>query len=66
VEEVIGYLREKSSAWIAQDVERKARNFLGHKLWARGHFAMGRSARMKAAPPTLTTTILRSDVGKRN
>jgi hypothetical protein len=28
--------------------------------------AMGRSARMKAAPPTLTTTILRSNVGKRN
>jgi hypothetical protein len=38
VEEVIGYLKEKSSTWIAQNVERKARNFLGHKLWARGYF----------------------------
>jgi hypothetical protein len=37
VEEVIGYLKEKSSTWIAQNVERKARNFLGHKLWARGY-----------------------------
>jgi hypothetical protein len=34
----IGYLKEKSSTWIAQNVERKARNFLGHKLWARGYF----------------------------
>ena len=38
MEEVIGYLKEKSSTWIAQNVERKARNFLGHKLWARGYF----------------------------
>jgi hypothetical protein len=37
VEEVIGYLKEKSSTWIAQNVEREARNFLGHKLWARGY-----------------------------
>ena len=36
MEEVIGYLKEKSSTWIAQNVERKARNFLGHKFWARG------------------------------
>ena len=32
VAEVIG----KSSIWIAQNVERKARNFTGHKFWARG------------------------------
>jgi putative transposase len=36
VEEVIEYLKEKGSTWIAQNVERKARNFLGHKFWARG------------------------------
>jgi hypothetical protein len=36
VEEVIGYLKEKSSTWIAQNVKREARNFLGHKFWARG------------------------------
>jgi putative transposase len=38
VAEVIGYLKGKSSIWIAQNVERKLRNFLGHKLWARGYF----------------------------
>jgi putative transposase len=31
VAEVIGYLKGKSSIWIAQNVERKARNFLGHR-----------------------------------
>ena len=36
--EVIGYLRGKSSIWVAQNVERKLRNFLGHKFWARGYF----------------------------
>jgi REP element-mobilizing transposase RayT len=29
---------EVSSIWIAQNVERKLRNFLGHKFWARGYF----------------------------
>ena len=24
--------------WIAQNVERKMRNFLGHKFWERGYF----------------------------
>ena len=32
------YLKGKSSIWIAQNVERKLRNFLGHKFWARGSF----------------------------
>ena len=41
VAEVIGYLKAKSSIWIAQNVERKLRNFLGHKFWARGHFVGG-------------------------
>ena len=36
VAEVIGYLKGKSSIWVAQNVERKLRNFLGHKFWARG------------------------------
>ena len=26
------------SIWIAQNVKRKARNFTGHKFWARGYF----------------------------
>ena len=38
VAEVIGFLKGKSSIWIAQNVERKARNFVGHKFWARGYF----------------------------
>jgi putative transposase len=32
VAEVIGYLKGKSSIWVAQNVERKARNFLSHKF----------------------------------
>jgi putative transposase len=48
VAEVIGYLKGKSSIWIAQNVERKARNFLGHKFWARGYFVstVGRNEEM--------------------
>src|SRR5499426_2211085 len=38
VAEVIGYLKGKSSIWVAQNVERKLPNFLGHKFWARGYF----------------------------
>jgi putative transposase len=38
VARTIGYIKEKSSIWIAQNVERKMRNFLGHKFWARGYF----------------------------
>ena len=56
MEEVIGYLKEKSSTWIAQNVERKARNFLGHKLWARGYFVsrtpeMADKLQLKLASP---------------
>src|SRR5262245_47609827 len=48
VSEVIGYLKGKSSIWIAQNVERKLRNFLGHKFWARGYFVstVGRDEEM--------------------
>jgi putative transposase len=35
---MIGYLKGKSSIWIAQNAERKLQNFLGHKFWARGYF----------------------------
>src|SRR5215471_17574274 len=42
VAEVIGYLKGKSSIWIAQNVERKLRNFLGHKFWARGYYIRNR------------------------
>ncbi len=30
-------MKEKSSIWIAKNVERKMLNFLGHKFWARGY-----------------------------
>jgi hypothetical protein len=38
VAQVIGHMKGKSSIWIAQNVERKMRNFLGHKFWACGYF----------------------------
>jgi putative transposase len=38
VAEVIGFIKGKSSIWIAQNVERKAKNFTGHRFWARGYF----------------------------
>ena len=58
VAEVIGYLKGKRSIWIAQSVERKLRNFLGHKFWARGYFVstVGRARRRSA----LTSKIRRS------
>ena len=40
VAQIIRYLKGKSSIWIAQNVERKMRNILDHKFWARGYFAM--------------------------
>ena len=46
--QVIGFMKGKSSIWIAQNVERKARNFTGHKFWARGYFVstVGRDEEM--------------------
>ena len=38
VAQIIGYMKGKSSIWMAQNVERKIRNFLGDKFWARGYF----------------------------
>jgi putative transposase len=35
---IVGFLKGKSSIWIAQNVANKARNFVGHKFWARGYF----------------------------
>ena len=50
VAQIIGYMKAKSSIWIAQNVERKMRNFLGHKFWARGYFVttVGRDWREEA------------------
>ena len=44
-------MKGKSSIWVAQNVERKLRNFLGHKFWARGYFVstVGRNEKMICA-----------------
>jgi putative transposase len=41
-------MKGKISIWIAQNVERKMRNFLDHKFWARGYFVttVGRDEEM--------------------
>ena len=38
VAHVIGFMKGKSSIWIAQTINNKRRNFAGHKFWARGSF----------------------------
>jgi putative transposase len=38
VSSVIGFLKGKSAIWIAQNIDNKKSNFLGHKFWARGYF----------------------------
>lgn len=38
VSQVLGFLKGKSSIWIAQNIADKKRNFVGHKFWARGYF----------------------------
>ena len=38
VASILGFLKGKSSIWIAQNVANKPRNFVGHKFWARGYF----------------------------
>lgn len=38
VSHVVGFLKGKSSIWIAQNVSGRQKNFAGHKFWARGYF----------------------------
>ena len=38
VAHVVGFIKGKGSIWVAQNVERKIRNFTGAKFWARGYF----------------------------
>lgn len=38
VSHVIGFMKGKSSIWIAQNIKQRKRNFVGHKFWARGYF----------------------------
>jgi putative transposase len=38
VAKVLGFLKGKSSIWIAQNITGKKQNFVGHKFWARGYY----------------------------
>ncbi len=38
VASILGFLKGKSSIWIAQNIAHKPRNFVGYKCWARGYF----------------------------
>ncbi len=38
VSNIVGFLKGKSSTWIAQNIAGKHKNFAGHKFWARGYF----------------------------
>ena len=33
-----GFLKGKSSIWVAQNIAGKKQNFVGHKFWARGSY----------------------------
>lgn len=35
---MVGFIKGKSSIWIAQNVERRVKNFNGAKFWAQGYF----------------------------
>ena len=48
VARVIGFLKGKSSIWVAQNIANKRRNFAGHKFWARGYFVSTIGADEKA------------------
>jgi putative transposase len=37
VSQVIGFIKGKSSIWIAQNFDDRQRNFTGAKFWARGY-----------------------------
>ena len=34
----MGFLKGKSSIWVAQNIANKKQNFVGHKFWARGYY----------------------------
>jgi putative transposase len=38
VSQVVGFIKGKSAIWVAQNIDRKARNFTGAHFWARGYF----------------------------
>ena len=38
VASVVGFLKGKSSIWVAQNIAGKKQNFVGHKFWTRGYY----------------------------
>lgn len=38
VSSIVGFLKGKSSIWVAQHIAGRQKNFVGHKFWARGYF----------------------------
>ena len=38
ISHIVGFLKGKSSIWVAQNIVGKQKNFAGHKFWARGYF----------------------------
>ena len=38
VSTIVGFIKGKSSIWVAQNIANKQQNFVGHKFWARGYF----------------------------
>ena len=38
VSAIVGFIKGKSSIWIAQNIDNKKQNFVGHEFWARGYF----------------------------
>lgn len=38
VASVLGFMKGKSSIWVAQNIGNMKKNFAGHKFWARGYY----------------------------
>ena len=38
VASILGFVKGKSSLWVAQNIANKKQNFVGHKFWARGYY----------------------------
>lgn len=38
VSHIVGFLKGKSSIWVARNIANKQKNFVGRKFWSRGSF----------------------------
>jgi REP-associated tyrosine transposase len=48
VASIVGFLKGKSSIWVAQNIATKKQNFVGYKFWARGYYVSTVGADEKA------------------